>query len=116
MPRHRPLTREESELSAKVVECNRREATAYLADVESRVGDGNRVRTRLVVSPQLVETIERIAEEELADLIVLTAHGAAGINEQRLGPTCHAVLARRSEEHTSELQSPMRISYAVFCT
>src|SRR3546814_4860666 len=23
--------------------------------------------------------------------------------------------ARRSEEHTSELQSPMRISYAVFC-
>src|SRR3546814_7020952 len=26
---------------------------------------------------------------------------------------CHAV--RRSEEHTSELQSLMRISYAVFC-
>src|SRR3546814_3781342 len=24
-------------------------------------------------------------------------------------------LERRSEEHTSELQSPMRISYAVFC-
>src|SRR3546814_1919515 len=24
-------------------------------------------------------------------------------------------LCRRSEEHTSELQSPMRISYAVFC-
>src|SRR3546814_7675668 len=61
MPRHRPLTREESELSAKVVECNRREAAAYLADVESRAGDG------------------------------------------------------RSEEHTSELQSLMRISYAVFC-
>src|SRR3546814_9838671 len=27
----------------------------------------------------------------------------------------HLVLARRSEEHTSELQSLMRISYAVFC-
>src|SRR3546814_5634079 len=27
----------------------------------------------------------------------------------------HAVLVRRSEEHTSELQSLMRISYAVFC-
>src|SRR3546814_5255632 len=26
-----------------------------------------------------------------------------------------AVVARRSEEHTSELQSLMRISYAVFC-
>src|SRR3546814_3400425 len=27
----------------------------------------------------------------------------------------HRLLARRSEEHTSELQSLMRISYAVFC-
>src|SRR3546814_4503377 len=27
----------------------------------------------------------------------------------------HAGLTRRSEEHTSELQSLMRISYAVFC-
>src|SRR3546814_5828063 len=27
----------------------------------------------------------------------------------------HAVAALRSEEHTSELQSLMRISYAVFC-
>src|SRR3546814_6058622 len=33
-------------------------------------------------------------------------HGAAGIDEQ---------LAARSEEHTSELQSLMRISYAVLC-
>src|SRR3546814_5145948 len=31
-------------------------------------------------------------------------------------PEAHAVLqALRSEEHTSELQSLMRISYAVFC-
>src|SRR3546814_2460609 len=26
-----------------------------------------------------------------------------------------AICARRSEEHTSELEFPMRISYAVFC-
>src|SRR3546814_5342036 len=33
------------------------------------------------------------------------------------GPSCSAasVRDRRSEEHTSELQSLMRISYAVFC-
>src|SRR3546814_7196435 len=30
-------------------------------------------------------------------------------------PGFHAWLAARSEEHTSELQSLMRISYAVFC-
>src|SRR3546814_7666246 len=32
----------------------------------------------------------------------------------RIGPRC-AQPRRRSEEHTSELQSLMRISYAVFC-
>src|SRR3546814_2134800 len=31
------------------------------------------------------------------------------------GAADDAALARRSEEHTSELQSLMRISYAVFC-
>src|SRR3546814_6729816 len=30
-------------------------------------------------------------------------------------PKLHAALEKRSEEHTSELQSLMRISYAVFC-
>src|SRR3546814_3440994 len=30
------------------------------------------------------------------------------------GTTCWSII-RRSEEHTSELQSQMRISYAVFC-
>src|SRR3546814_2925102 len=35
---------------------------------------------------------------------------------QYLGdPILGAAIARRSEEHTSELQSLMRISYAVFC-
>src|SRR3546814_6704953 len=42
---------------------------------------------------------------------VLTIHPRSGI--QFLKPDLE--LARRSEEHTSELQSLMRISYAVFC-
>src|SRR3546814_3380891 len=32
-----------------------------------------------------------------------------------IADTCKKALAPRSEEHTSELQSLMRISYAVFC-
>src|SRR3546814_2353493 len=32
-----------------------------------------------------------------------------------LGRTTHAITQTRSEEHTSELHSLMRISYAVFC-
>src|SRR3546814_1846611 len=34
---------------------------------------------------------------------------------ERVRPRRHRLPARRSEEHTSELQSLMRISYAVFC-
>src|SRR3546814_3127665 len=46
-----------------------------------------------------------------------TAHACAvvpGLREAR-HPHRHARTATRSEEHTSELQSLMRISYAVFC-
>src|SRR3546814_2653996 len=34
---------------------------------------------------------------------------------RKFGGNLSAALANRSEEHTSELQSLMRISYAVFC-
>src|SRR3546814_3718667 len=43
--------------------------------------------------------------------------GAAGIEPANAGTKnrCLTAWLRRSEEHTSELQSLMRISYAVFC-
>src|SRR3546814_2604774 len=37
------------------------------------------------------------------------------INKWEIDTGLHAVKLKRSEEHTSELQSLMRISYAVFC-
>src|SRR3546814_6045023 len=40
-------------------------------------------------------------------------HGGGGPGMGPIGVKAH--LAARSEEHTSELQSLMRISYAVFC-
>src|SRR3546814_6002106 len=46
-------------------------------------------------------------------------HPASGRGDRRhvgsAGDGADAYAARRSEEHTSELQSLMRISYAVFC-
>src|SRR3546814_6649621 len=36
-------------------------------------------------------------------------------NDRAFGPNGDVSLRERSEEHTSELQSLMRISYAVFC-
>src|SRR3546814_3915658 len=49
---------------------------------------------------------------------VAARHARAPYNESRLQETVHPELVEgpfRSEEHTSELQSLMRISYAVFC-
>src|SRR3546814_2775207 len=40
---------------------------------------------------------------------------AAGVERASEHPLALAIVAARSEEHTSELQSLMRISYAVFC-
>src|SRR3546814_7817695 len=37
------------------------------------------------------------------------------VNDGKITGTMMAIIPRRSEEHTSELQSLMRISYAVFC-
>src|SRR3546814_7716120 len=42
---------------------------------------------------------------------IIRALLAAGLSVRRINPN----KLRRSEEHTSELQSLMRISYAVFC-
>src|SRR3546814_8556773 len=46
----------------------------------------------------------------------LTArHGAAESPHKKAGESLRRLSCCRSEEHTSELQSLMRISYAVFC-
>src|SRR3546814_7315101 len=81
--------------------------------------------------PQLGDTLERAGHIGLACLVadedhrdgLLVALGAAALHQALDGDLVvaqhggdigqHAGL--RSEEHTSELQSLMRISYAVFC-
>src|SRR3546814_3483351 len=70
----------------------------------------------------LQEQLDRAAGVDLGlhlqlDADILPLHGAELVVEilaQRLARR-HRHLLARSEEHTSELQSLMRISYAVFC-
>src|SRR3546814_6493406 len=50
------------------------------------------------------------SDEQIADLRRTVAAGHA-----RVQRPCRGRLPARSEEHTSDLQSLMRISYAVFC-
>src|SRR3546814_1725351 len=54
----------------------------------------------------------RTEHQRLTNLATAVADRAPEVSEELLAELDRA---RRSEEHTSELQSLMRISYAVFC-
>src|SRR3546814_3562255 len=63
--------------------------------------------------------MDSLPKPRLALIAGATASGKSALTlslaERREGVVIYADSAQRSEEHTSELQSLMRISYAVFC-
>src|SRR3546814_2283460 len=78
-----------------------------------QIGDHLVLDGRIRVLPQHDEDARRLLQE-----IVLVAEGIGAEQLQRKGSRvvlAHGFALARSEEHTSELQSLMRISYAVFC-
>src|SRR3546814_8197217 len=68
----------------------------------SQVSNGEGILGAVVVKVSLDEIERGWAASKEDDVIVTDPHGVIFISS-------------RSEEHTSELQSLMRISYAVFC-
>src|SRR3546814_6891566 len=66
-----------------------------------------------LVFEQFAEHAECGAVVERLEFVEVKMHGAIELREPARGPVRQA--PTRSEEHTSELQSLMRISYAVFC-
>src|SRR3546814_1604436 len=58
---------------------------------------------------------QRMAKADLARLVLLCADDLDGELKQARRQIPRRGKGKRSEEHTSELQSLMRISYAVFC-
>src|SRR3546814_3216237 len=76
-------------------------------------------RTGQTLSPNRIWRIEMslkpvMQRHGIEDLDALVAALVTSTSRQLLDDTVDAML-NRSEEHTSELQSLMRISYAVFC-
>src|SRR3546814_8521342 len=67
-------------------------------------------RARAVADPERREPADTCARR-IARGAALPSREAEGLSD----PCRQRLCARRSEEHTSELQSLMRISYAVFC-
>src|SRR3546814_10276263 len=80
------------------------------------------VRNVAVLTPgfsaDCLETLEEIAIRGKEDFIASGGNNfvhLSCLNASQDAMNLYESLPRRSEEHTSELQSLMRISYAVFC-
>src|SRR3546814_2863874 len=63
---------------------------------------------------QILAMIERGTKGSIVNTASVAGVVGEPIHGEYVGAK-HAVVGLRSEEHTSELQSLMRISYAVFC-
>src|SRR3546814_8262923 len=73
---------------------------------------GNR---RLPVVEEFVPALRAIGDARKADSTELAGNPRARSAVLRVAEKLGLGIGDRSEEHTSELQSLMRISYAVFC-
>src|SRR3546814_10260598 len=63
---------------------------------------------RLKEKQETLKQLDRFGQKSIDNMI-------GGIEKSKEKPFEKVLFALRSEEHTSELQSLMRISYAVFC-
>jgi nucleotide-binding universal stress UspA family protein len=91
MPRRVPLTPEEQELSARLVELNREELTRYFDGLKSRL-PGN-VQTRLVTGESVTATLHSLVEDEQVDLVVLSAHGYSATQKYPYGTVSTSFIA-----------------------
>lgn len=86
MARHLPLTQEDIELSTRIVERNREEASHYLEQAKSRSYlDGIEVEVHLLTSENAAAELHHVAEQEQVDLVILNAHGYSGHHRWPLG-------------------------------
>src|SRR3546814_3415827 len=82
--------------------------------VEKDDGEDLALQARQLVAEEVARN--RRIRERRATMHALVDHGPRGLEDLVRGRRLVATTpVARSEEHTSELQSLMRISYAVFC-
>src|SRR3546814_5501759 len=90
---------------------------AHQRGEQAPVGFGHPVAQQVALAREaLLQVVERREERVVGFLVGLLRGGEAGFVDAVVdAPVDRLVDGARSEEHTSELQSLMRISYAVFC-
>src|SRR3546814_10254444 len=122
---------DEQDLAAALLDLSLGRICGVEAPIVLEIGDHDRLRPQLVEHEVRVVHREHVLTRVLAELIGAEARkirmrgrradlrdlglGEDRCSSQRGGGGEAADGQHRSEEHTSELQSLMRISYAVFC-
>ena len=91
MPRRTHQSKEDMELTEKVVERNRVIASEYLGELEERVDA--RVDTRILISDDASITLQEYAEQNGVDLVLLSAHGYSGKPKWPYGGTVVSFIA-----------------------
>jgi nucleotide-binding universal stress UspA family protein len=91
MARRVPLTPEERELSQHLIELNREEITHYFDQLKSRL-PGN-IQVRVIVSDNVIATLQSLAEDEIADLVVISAHGYSATRKYPYGSVSISFIA-----------------------
>src|SRR3546814_1901049 len=87
-----------------------------LAQLDAIIAQRERDRPTGSYTTRLFEQgAKRIAQKVGEEGVETALASVAGSNDELLGEAADLIYHLRSEEHTSELQSLMRNSYAVFC-
>src|SRR3546814_7374629 len=97
----------------------------FVEDYGDRRGYGNRLRGRVrnfyeqvqIFNKAAFGRINRLAGEDIDGAVLVERKAKAADPRKTIVPVIarHRCIGSRSEEHTSELQSLMRNSYAVLC-
>src|SRR3546814_3752435 len=110
--------------AARILGVSQPAVSTLLKRLEERLGIAlfARERNRLEPTPEAVLLMEHVSHalesiSKVRNAVDDIQHADAGMLTVAANPTSSAFWLPpfRSEEHTSELQSLMRISYAVFC-
>jgi nucleotide-binding universal stress UspA family protein len=91
MPRRTPPSREDVEVADRLVERNQTEAIQYLNDLRAQLS--GEVQARVLVSNHIAATLHELVEQEMIDLVVLSAHGHSGLTQWPYGSVVISFIA-----------------------